>query len=168
MNTHQPITLAHGDSRYTGLLHQVRQDPVLVAAMWADAESRPEELDVPGTLWTVVLDGGALAAWCAARIAGDLLKCHSNYEVPARRGHGLYEAAYRARHAEVVLPAHLPAVTYLFPQPIPLHEADGWYRTGTTGVGEMSDHRWWELRRPFTARRLPPAAQRGQETSPRE
>lgn len=117
--------------------------------MWADAESRPDELDVPGTRWTVALAGGGLAAWCAASPAGGVLRCHSNFEVPAYRGRGLYGRAYRERHRAVVLPCGLLAVTYLFAQPIGLHEADGWVRTGVSGVSFAAGepHAWWELRR---------------------
>ena len=116
--------------------------------MWEDAESRPGELDEPGTSWTVALVAGEPAAWCAARVLDDgTLKCHSNYEVRAHRGLGLYEAAYRARHTNVVEWSGRPAVTYLFEQPIALHEADGWLRTGVSGPGELEGHTWWELRR---------------------
>jgi hypothetical protein len=141
------ITLMHGSSAYARLLEQIRQDSELVAAMWSDAESHPDELDVPGTFWTITVDGGRPAAWCAARVVDGVLKCHSNYEVRACRGRGLYEAADRARHQRVVLPLAVPAVTYLFAQPIGLHEADGWHRTGLTGPGALDDHQWWELRR---------------------
>jgi hypothetical protein len=145
---HQVVTLAHGQPEYADLLDRIRQDDDLVARMWADAESRPNELDVPGTRWSVALVGdGMPAAWCAARIDGDILKCFCNYEVPAYRDHGLYEAVYRERHDAVVVPTGLPAVTYLFSGPIPLHEADGWYRTGPNDRGELDGHWWWELRR---------------------
>ncbi len=140
------VTLTHGERFYDDLLRVVRGDRALVEAMWADAESSPAELDVPGTEWSVVLLGdGTPVAWCAARVdAEGVLKCHSNYEVRAWRGNGFYEAAYRARHRQVVGACGLPAVTYLFSEPIALHEADGWYRTGLEGV---SGHRWWQLRR---------------------
>jgi hypothetical protein len=148
---HRIVTLTHGDQEYTALLDRIRADTALVAAMEADAESHPDELDVPGTWWSVALverQGVEVpAAWCAARVEGDLLKAHSNYEHPDHRGHGLYAAAYRERHRSVVVPSGLPTVTYLFPEPIALHEADGWVRTGVSGVSEMG-HQWAELRRP--------------------
>ncbi|GLY08212.1 hypothetical protein [Actinoplanes sp. NBRC 101535] len=142
------VTLRHGEQRYTDLLAAIRADRALVTAMWADAESRPGELDVPGTHWTVtVLEDGTPAAWCAARVQDDgVIKCHSNYEVRAHRGCGLYEAAFHGRHHDVILAYKLPAVTYLFAQPIALHAAKGWQRTGLVGVSG-SGHRWWELRR---------------------
>jgi hypothetical protein len=142
-------TLIHGDQLYTDLLARVRRDDGLTAAMWADAESRPGELDVPGTHWTVaIIEDGTPAAWCAARITDDgVIKCHSNYERPGHRGRGLYDLAYHARHQNVVRAYSLPAVTYLFAGPIGLHEADGWRRTGLEGDGETGGHRWHELRR---------------------
>jgi hypothetical protein len=142
-------TLVHGEQLYTDLLAEIRRDRALVAAMWADAECRPDELDVPGTHWTVALtEDGTPAAWCAARILDDgALRCHSNYEARPHRGRGLYEAAYHARHDNVVRAYGKPAVTYLFLQPIGLHEARGWYRTGETGPGERGFRRWWQLRR---------------------
>jgi hypothetical protein len=145
----QTLTLVHGEQLYTDLLHHIRRDVDLTAAMWADAESRPGELDVPDTHWPVALTGaGTPAAWCAARIEHDgTLKCHSNYEVRQHRGHGLYEDAYHARHRDVILAYRRLAVTYLFHQPIALHEANGWHRTGLTNHGPTGNQ-WWELRRP--------------------
>ncbi len=142
------ITLAHGQPLYADLLDGIRNDRDLVAAMGADAESHPDELDLPGTRWSVaLLEDGTPAAWCAARTEDGTLKCHSNYEVRAWRGRRLYEAAYHARHRDVVHPSGLAAVTYLFDAPIGLHEANGWRRTGQTGCG-VTGHQWWELRRP--------------------
>lgn len=147
----EATTLIHGEQLYTDLLDRIRGDQDLVAAMWTDAESKPDELDVPGTHWSVVLaDDGTPTAWCAGRIEDDgTLKCHSNFEVPASRGQGMYALAYHARHRDVVLAYRRPAVTYLFEQPIALHEADGWQRTGVTGAGALG-HRWWQLTRPAT------------------
>jgi hypothetical protein len=146
---HQVITLARGQPEYADLLDQIRQDPALVNAMREHAESCPDELDRPGTWWTVAIVDGAPAAWCAARVDAGELRCHSNYEHPGYRGHGLYAAAYRERHDTVVEPSNLAAVTYLFSQPIGLHESDGWYRTGVSGVSTDASqaHEWWELRR---------------------
>ncbi|BCY10938.1 hypothetical protein L3i22_060260 [Actinoplanes sp. L3-i22] len=53
-----------------------------MAFLSSPASSRPEELDLPGTFWTVVLQDGAPAAWCAAHVQNDgVLKYHSNYKV---------------------------------------------------------------------------------------
>ncbi|WP_431728555.1 hypothetical protein [Verrucosispora sp. TAA-831] len=150
------FTAAHGTVRFAVLLAGLRADTALVEQFWADAEGTPDELDVPGTMWSVVVlrDGsrwGALAAWAAARVDGDMLKCFASYEVPgAGRERGLYRDAYRERHRAVVLPCRRPAVTYLFAQPVPLHEADGWRRTGVSGTSSepgIPSHAWWELRR---------------------
>lgn len=146
-------TLRHGQAEYTELLDQIRGDPDLVEAMRLDAESGPDELDVPGTWWSVALvedDGGRVvpAAWCAARVRGDgKLKCHSNYEVRRWRGRGLYEAVYHERHRTVVEPSGRSAVTYLFPEPLDLHKRDDWYWTGRSGRGRIEGHKWFELRR---------------------
>ncbi len=144
----ETLILSHGEQLYTTLLDRLRADLDVVAAMWDDAESRPDELDQPHTIWSVVvLEDGAPAAWCAATIRDDgTIKCHSNYETRAWRDHGLYADAYQARHRHVVLAYGVPAVTYLFAQPIGLHEADGWTRTGQHGPGVLPGHHWWELR----------------------
>ncbi|WP_146605725.1 hypothetical protein [Micromonospora craterilacus] len=148
--------MAHGSERFAALLAQLRADTALVRRFWAEAEGTPDELDKPGTLWSVVVlrDGsrwGTLAAWAAARVEGDTLKCFANYEVPGvGRELGLYRVAYQERHRAVVLPSRRAAVTFLFAQPIPLHEADGWRRTGLQGVSTepgIEAHAWWELRR---------------------
>ncbi|ROT29654.1 hypothetical protein [Micromonospora sp. HM5-17] len=90
-------TLAHGQPEYAALLDRIRADEWLVGRMWVDAESTPDELDVPGTWWTVVVVGDAPAAWCAARLDGDALRCHSNDEAarPPSRGPG--RSAYRGQ-----------------------------------------------------------------------
>lgn len=137
--------LRQGDERYEEVIGQL-QGPGLAAEMYADAEHRLGE--APGKLWCFVLVDGAAAAWCAAQDLGGVLVCSDNYE---RRGAGrqqhLYPLAYAARHETVVAPWAGPAVTFLFPEPIALHEADGWRKTGSTGPGEVAGHTWWELRR---------------------
>ncbi|MFG1846788.1 hypothetical protein [Micromonospora carbonacea] len=140
-------TLEHGQQEYAWMLNAIRADAWLVGRMWVDAESTPDELDQPGTVWSVVLVDGAPAAWCAATPDAGALRAHSNYEHPRHRGRGLYAAAYAQRHRDVIRTSGVPAVTYLFAQPIPLHEADGWHRTSAQGPGEVDGHWWWELRR---------------------
>jgi hypothetical protein len=151
-----PITVAVdtvqiGDDDYERHLGRIRQDEQLLADMWRDAEHLLDEH--PGKRWTVVSVGGMPVAWAAATVVdadGHLLRCSDNYE---RRGIGrvahLYRLAYRRRHETIVAPAGLPALTYLFAEPIPLHEADGWVRTGLTGTSDLG-HQWWELRRAAT------------------
>lgn len=139
------VNVRAGKGRYEALIGQIRNDVLLLAQMRADAEhDLVEHLD---KVWTFVTVNGLVAAWCAAQPVDGVLTCSDNYE---RRGVGrelgLYRVAYRHRHETVVAPCELPAVTYLFAQPIALHEADGWRRTGLSGVSEHG-HRWWELRR---------------------
>lgn len=141
------VTLTHGQPRYAELLARIEADDQLVGRMWQDAESRPSELDRPGTLWTVATVSGQPAAWCAARVEDGILRCHSNYEAPAYRRRGFYAAAYRQRHRDVVRRHRGQAVTYLFAEPVGLHLGDGWQRTGTEGAGELPGHWWYELRR---------------------
>lgn len=151
------VTVQWGDDRYAELIAPLRDDQVLVEQMWGDAEHRFEEH--PAKRWVFAVVDGEPAAWAAATWTADsngrpLLRCSDNYE---RRGPGrdyrLYQLAYRRRQTSIVVPAArvgVPAVTYLFEQPIALHEADGWVKTGSTGVsGEAGEkHQWWQLRRP--------------------
>jgi hypothetical protein len=126
--------------------------------IWQDAEGQVEVVDL-STVWTVVEAREHArfvpVAWCASTVVTaedgpQMLRCSDNYE---RRGvgrhYGLYRIAYRHRHLTRVLPLALPAATYLFAQPIPLHEADGWVRTGNAGTSHATTepHDWWELRR---------------------
>lgn len=151
------LTVCAGDPAYAELLDPVRADRALMARIWADSESTmPEE---SGKVWCVaaVWAGGHrhAGAWCAAYETVDdgepTLKCCDSYEL--LRGRGLYAAVYAHRHREVVLPAAtrgLPALTYVFAQPLPLHLADGWHVTdeGDSAEPGIEPHRWYELRRP--------------------
>ena len=142
---YEVLTVQIGDENYERTIGPIRSDRVLRAEMQADAEHTLDER--PGKLWCVVLVGDVPAAWCAVQIQDGVLRCSDNYE---RRGvgreRGLYTEAYRHRHNTIVAPSGLPAVTYLFAQPIARHEADGWYRTGLAGVSD-DGHEWSELRR---------------------
>lgn len=151
-------TVEVGHPRYEELIGQIRGDAVLRGQMWADAEH--ELVERPGKVWTVVSvwEGGRWvpAAWAAAHVDGGLLRCSDNYERRgAGRARGLYRVAYRQRHRTVVGPSGLPAITYLFVQPIALHEADGWRRTGVAGTSHATGeaHDWWELWRPVSQAR---------------
>lgn len=136
------ITTIYGSQRYMALLDRIRADPATVAAMWEDAEGRPGELDIPGTRWSVAVSpSGDPMAWCAARVVGGVVLCHSNYERREYRGCGFYAQAYRQRHAMILAPLALPAVTYLYPEPIPLHTADGWmFDDGEHSSGVSTAH----------------------------
>lgn len=143
-----------GHLLYEEVMGPIRTDPILRQQLWDDAEHALDE--APSKLWVMVLHDGVPAAWAAAVVerhdGAPVLRCCDNYE---RRGPGrdrrLYPAAYRHRHERIVAPCGLPAVTYLGREPIPLHEADGWYRTGVHGVSDATGLAWWELRRPATA-----------------
>ncbi len=127
---------------------------------WRDAESEHEV----GTAYFLVLAedlAGALqpAAWAGYRIERDdtgapVLRCCNNYVRRSFRRHDpeLYAEAYRARHEQGVLTCGLAAVTYLFPEPIPLHEADGWVQDtgpGASGISRVTgvEHHWRRLTR---------------------
>lgn len=91
---------------------------------------------------------------------GAVLRCCNNY---VRRGFRdrtpeLYAVAYRQRHEQIVQRLGLPAYSFLYEQPIPIHVADGWeYFTPVGKPGESSPfpggelHRWWEMRRPASS-----------------
>lgn len=150
--TVEVVTVEIGHLRYEQLFGPLRDDPGVLATMWQEAESRLNE--VPGKRWTVAVaerDGrpAAAAAWAAALVVDGELRCCNNYERPGFRGRGLYEAAYRVRHDTIVARCGLPAVTYVFEQPLALHLADGWRVTdeGVSSEPEVPAHRWVELRR---------------------
>jgi hypothetical protein len=123
---------------------------------WDDAESEHE----PDTSYLMVLvdENGLMtpAAWAGYRLVDGVLRCCNNYVRREYRGRNpeLYAMAYAARHAEVVTVLNMPAVTYLYAQPIALHEADGWVKdTGSDSHGSSyarpggQEHLWWRLRR---------------------
>jgi hypothetical protein len=151
------VTVQLGDDRYEQVLGQIRADRQLLDEVWSDSETRLVEQ--PGKMWVVVLASGVPAAWAAAYVeehigpagAEIVLRCTDSYE---RRGPGrdlgLYLLAYRRRHEVLVAPSRLPGLTFLYRQPMALHEADGWYRTGVHDVSRepgLDEHPWWQLRR---------------------
>lgn len=96
------------------------------------------------------------AAWAGYRVESidgrTVLRCCNNYVRRDCRDRSvdLYALAYRARHREVLVPSGLPGWTVLYPQPIPLHEADGWTRaTGPdafgTSTGDGGDVHHWQV-----------------------
>ncbi|GAA2360730.1 hypothetical protein Cme02nite_38010 [Catellatospora methionotrophica] len=152
MPTPELVTVWIGHPRYEELLGPVRADTALLRQMWLDAESELDEQ--PGKLWCVSVVDGRAGAWAAAVEDCGVLRCCNSYEVPAYRGRGLYAAAYAHRHATIVAPSTLPAITYVYDQPLPLHLADGWAVTasGTSTVSEPDgdgrfEHRWHAMRR---------------------
>ena len=151
---YQILTIHAGLPRFDELVNGIMANDDLVEQMWADAEHVPD--DFTGATLSMVLVDGVPAAWAGSteeeEISGaPMLRCCLNYE---RRGPGrdlgLYAEAYAHRHRTVVEPSGVPAVTYLFAEPIAPHEADGWRRTGHTGMSDQG-HRWWGLHREPTA-----------------
>lgn len=146
-----------GDPRLDEFLDHLAE-PTLKSDLWEDAEHVILPELIPNRVWTVVevRENARFVpvAWAASYeidVEGiRTLRCSDNYE---RRGvgrdYGLYRVAYRHRHRTVVLPSGLPGLTYLYEQPIALHEADGWVRTGYCGTSREAKepHDWWELRR---------------------
>ena len=144
------LTIEIGHPRYEEIMRPIRQNVRLRQQMWDDAEHAFDE--EPGKSWCMVLCNGIPAAWAASTCPPSRLLCCDNYE---RRGsgrqYGLYRLAYDFRHATIVAPSTLPAITYLGAEPIPLHEADGWVKTGTHGVSSSTGLEWWQLHREPTA-----------------
>jgi hypothetical protein len=154
------VTVQLGDPAYEELLGPVREDRALLAQMWADAESRLDE--EPGKSWCIAMvevDGRQVAAAWAAAVEVEhqsgvrMLRCCNNYERPGYRGRGLYALAYAHRHATVVRPSGMPAITWIFDQPRALHERDGWVVTdvGISREPDIEPHRWFEMRRTSTS-----------------
>ncbi len=147
------ITLRPEDTEYQHFMSVLGSEP-LRTQWWNDAESGVE----PGISYSMVLvddQPAAWAGWYVSRSEPKLLHCCNNY---VRQGYRdrrpeLYELAYRHRHRTVVQALGLPGITYLFPEPVPLHLADGWVldtgpnARGTSRAwpdGEL--HHWQRLR----------------------
>jgi hypothetical protein len=153
-----------GDADYEPLLGQVRADEALLRQMELDAESVLDEQ--PGKVWCIaavletppgrILAQWTPAAWAAAVIVKDVdgprLVCCNSYEVPRLRDQGLYGLAYAYRHATVVIPAGLPAVTWVYDPPMTRHQADGW-RIADMGTSHIAtpdgsgktEHEWYRM-----------------------
>ncbi len=146
------ITLTPEHPEYGAFMAILNSEP-LRTQWWNDAESGVE----PGISYSMVLVDDQPAAWAGWYISLSgprLLRCCNNYVRRDYRNRQpeLYELAYRHRHQHVVLRFGLPAITYLFPEPIPLHLADGWeYGTGRNAFGTSSPytggpvHHWRRL-----------------------
>ncbi len=137
-------------------------EETLAAEWWDDAESRHED----GINYLMVVDrnhpsGMLPVAWAGWRVEDEngaaVLRCCNNYVRRTHRGHvpDWYSIAYLARHRLVVQRLGMPAVTYLYEQPIWLHELDGWVKDtgpGSSGVSHAREggepHPWWRLRLP--------------------
>lgn len=127
MNELDIIMLHPADREYRHFMSVLTAEP-LRTQWWNDAESRVE----PGISYAMVLVDDQPAAWAGWQVVRDggtpVLRCCNNYVRHEFRGRRpeLYELAYRHRHQNVVARLGLPGVTYLFPEPIGLHLADGW------------------------------------------
>jgi hypothetical protein len=142
------VHLTPGGYWYRWLADALGAEP-LRSQWWNDAESTVD--DPAGASYLVAVEGGEPVAWAGYIVDGDTLRCCNNY---VRRGRNpdLYARVYAARHDLVVTRLGLPAVTYLFAQPIGLHKADGWVEdTGPDAHGvsrahpDGEDHPWWRL-----------------------
>jgi hypothetical protein len=151
------------DDGYDQLLKELEEEP-LATEWWNDAESRADY----GVSYIVVYDldehGNEVPAAWAGWIheldldeqlgGGMIVRCCNNY---VRRGFRdrdpeLYAVAYRRRHEQIVLRFGVPAYSFLYRQPIPIHLADGWeYDTPADEPGESRAypggelHQWWRL-----------------------
>ncbi len=119
------VRVVPGDPHHGSLLGHLAAEP-LATQWWCDAESRVR--DEPDRSYMVVYVGGVAAAWAGWIVQGSTLLCCHNYVRRSYRGRTpeLYGLAYRARQHHVVDRLGLDAVTYLFPEPIGMHVADGW------------------------------------------
>jgi hypothetical protein len=155
----QIIHLTPRQARYQRYMNMLAAAP-LRTQWWDDAES---EVD-PDVSYLMVLAADAVgdmvpAAWAGYALeqheSGAVLRCCNNYVRREFRGRNpdLYAEAYHARHNIIVSRLQFPAVTYLFEQPIQLHEADGWVKDTSPDGHGVSDlgHPWWRLRRFPTA-----------------
>ncbi len=150
------IAVLPGSKRHARLIAEMRSEP-LATQWWQDAESRYEPGEPPVSyMVTYVTDDNGLvvpAAWAGWRLdtdwTGTRLLCCDNYVRRGYRGRvpELYRLAYRARHRNVVRALKLPAVTYLFPEPVDLHLADGWVQDDSPSGSDVSDlgHHWTRL-----------------------
>ncbi len=148
------LLTTRGDGWYEDLFGPVRNDDALLEQMWRDAESELDEED--GKVWavaTVFHEGRWVAgAWAAAvereEDGEPYLLCCNSYEVPQWRGKGLYARAFEHRQRYVVQARGIPARTWVFDQPRPLHEALGWkvVDTGVSWLEGLDAHPWFEMR----------------------
>jgi hypothetical protein len=125
-----------GTTRHAGLVVMMSRQPL--AGQWYDDAESGVDADTARTSFMVTFVVGpdldaVPAAWAGWRfdVAADglpVLRCCDNYVRRGYRGRTpeLYRLAYEARHSLVVDTCGLRAETYLYPEPIPLHIADGW------------------------------------------
>lgn len=103
------------------------------------------ELDEhPDKVWVFAVDpDGAPLAWCACEPSdepGIDIKAVDSCERPECWDEDLYLLVYTARHELV---RHHAAETYVYGEPVELHEMDGWTVVGTGGAAP----RWYRMTR---------------------
>lgn len=146
--TVEVLILRQGDARYEEVLSELRNDHVLLAEAWSDAEMILHEH--AAKTWVIAVDGSRPLAWCALEPApldeGVELKAVDSYERRDARDRGLYLRVYVVRHDML---RHRSAVTYLYDQPLPVHLADGWEITndGWSNEPGIPAHHWSRLTR---------------------
>lgn len=111
--------------------------------IWEDAEidMRREVHADPRKRWWLAVDDGELLAMCAAWLNDEgRMECGHNYEF---RGRGRQISSYRrvfgARQAWI-LRHRYNCVTYIFDQPVALHEEAGWRRIKPYDLADVSEH----------------------------
>lgn len=150
------ITLTRNHPQYDQITTELCTEP-LRSQWWDDAESHHE----PGISYSMVIHDEVPAAWAGWTFEREdgrpVLRCCNNYVRREYRGGvpDLYALAYAHRHRHIVTHLGMPAVTYLFPEPVALHLADGWVidtSPGSSGtswareVGQGQEHHWRRLR----------------------
>ncbi len=146
------VTFTCVDPMFETVFGPVFEDQALCGYIKSDAEhvmSRTRQTSDPDKRWWVVVSpAGEALAWCAAWAMNSdprTIMCGENYE---RRGLGrelaVYPLAFAARQEWLIKQPITNAVTYIFRQPIELHEAAGWCKTGATATSHH-EHQWWEL-----------------------
>jgi hypothetical protein len=137
-----------GDPRYEEVLGRLRADRALLELMRVQAGF--DLVEHPEKVWIIAVDPtGQPLAWCAYEPSdepGIDVKCVDSCERPECWDEDVYLVVYTARHE--LIRQHR-AVTYIYPEPVELHETDGWAVTGT-GISRepgMPERRWYRLAR---------------------
>lgn len=151
LNSVELLGVEYDDPVYLKLFFPIRDDPELMARIWADSKSRLE--NGPGTRWIVAAaydsTGRRVAAsWAASTVRDGILRCTDSYERPGFRGFGLYELVHTVQHYAVVARWGGPAVTYVYEGPRALYAARGWRQTDSGVDREIPGNpAWFEMRR---------------------
>lgn len=147
LRLHRVVCVWAGHPDYERVIGPLRRRRRLLARMWRDAESRLDE--EPGKRWWVAVPRWrwlppVAMAWCAAVLEQRRWRCVNSYDRPGFRWLRLYPAVYRVRHEHI---RYLPAVTYVYAQPLPLHLADGWQivEQGDSSEIDAPSHHWYGL-----------------------